>query len=130
MNSADSDKALDRFNLKVGAEVFNWVKDEQQRVRKETGKQPTQNKVMLGLIEKVSAGKSLAFESSEIDNLNLSEEVRKYLTMCIAVLQSGDEDALNAVRSNLRLFYRVVGGDPDDVKPLSILPAERTRTRA
>ena len=60
---ADSEKVLDRFNLKVGSEVFNWVKDEQHRQRKETGKQPTQNEVMLRLIQKTE--KSVSPETPE-----------------------------------------------------------------
>jgi hypothetical protein len=59
---SDSEKTADRFNLKVGPEVFDWVKDEQHRLRKLTGKQPTQNEVMLKLIELASAEKRQSVE--------------------------------------------------------------------
>jgi hypothetical protein len=36
-----------------------------------------------------------------------------WITMLVRILQSGDRDAPGAVQSNLRTFYRLIGGDPD-----------------
>lgn len=125
----DDTAKQERFNLKVGGEVIDWIKDEQQRVRKATGKQPTQNDVMLALIDSHVGRKHkrLDFPNVETHNTELSDENRKYLEMCAAVLESGNEVALKAVKSNLDLFYLFIRRD-SDAQP--VLPLKRPRPRS
>jgi hypothetical protein len=69
-----------------------------------------------------SAPPRLAFGVEDIDNLELTEPVRKMLRMLIGILLSEKDDAIRAVRENLEVFYKYAGGDPEHVQPIGIVP--------
>ncbi len=72
-----------------------------------------------------SAPLRIAFTVEDIDNLELTEPVRKLLRMLIGILLSEKDDAVRAVRENLELFYKYACGDPDEVQPIEfIVPAK------
>jgi hypothetical protein len=64
----------------------------------------------------------LAFRVEDLDNLELTEPVRKLLRMLIGILLSEKDDAIRAVRENLEVFYKYAGGDPEHVQAIEILP--------
>jgi len=51
----------------------------------------------------------------KIGNTDLSAEERKWTEMVLRVLRSEDEETIKALKSNLRVFFRDVGGDPNNV---------------
>jgi len=72
-----------------------------------------------------SAPPRLAFRVEDLDNLELTESVRKLLRMLIGILLSEKDDAIRAVRENLEIFYKYAGGDPDHVQPIEfVIPAK------
>jgi hypothetical protein len=68
-----------------------------------------------------SAPPRLAFSVEDIDNLELTEPVRKLLRMLIGILLSEKDDAIRAVRENLEVFYKYAGGDPEHVQPIEFV---------
>jgi hypothetical protein len=70
-----------------------------------------------------SAPTRLAFRVEDLDNLELTEPVRKLLRMLIGILLSEKDDAIRAVRENLEVFYKYAGGNPEHVQAIDIVPA-------
>ncbi len=69
-----------------------------------------------------SAEYRLAFRAEDLDNLELTEPVRKLLRMLIGILLSEKDDAIRAVRENLEVFYKYAGGDPEHVQAIELGP--------
>jgi hypothetical protein len=77
-----------------------------------------------------SATPRLAFRVEDLDNLVLTEPVRKLLRMLIGILLSEKDDAIRAVRENLELFYKYVGGDPEHVQPIDFVTPTKSPAAA
>jgi len=108
-----------RATIKVSPEVLDWLKEEQYRRWKRTGKEPTQNELILEMIEIARRpGRLLEFHSTEAQNPQLSQETRKYVQMLISVLESGLNEDITAVQHNLQIFYKHMGGDPEHARPI------------
>ena len=73
-----------------------------------------------------SALPRLAFRVEDLDNLELTEPVRKLLRMLIGILLSEKDDAIRAVRENLEVFYKYAGGDPEHVQPIEFIPPSKS----
>jgi hypothetical protein len=72
----------------------------------------------------------VAFRVEDLDNLELTEPVRKMLRMLIGILLSEKDDAIRAVRENLEVFYKYAGGDPEHVQPIDIVPPAKPAAAA
>jgi hypothetical protein len=108
-----------RATIKVSPEVLDWLKEEQYRRWKRTGKEPTQNELIREMIEIARRpGRLLEFHSNATDSPQLSEETRKYIQMLISVLESGLNEAITAVQHNLQIFYKHMGGDLEHARPM------------
>jgi hypothetical protein len=57
-----------------------------------------------------SASFPLDFSANGLDNRYLTETVRKFILMLIAILSSGKDDAISAVQASLTFFYKYCGG--------------------
>lgn len=77
-----------------------------------------------------SAPPRLAFRVEDLDNLEQTEPVRKMLRMLIGILLSEKDDAIRAVRGNLEVFYKYVGGDPEHVQAIDIVPPAKPAAAA
>jgi hypothetical protein len=105
--------------IKISPEVVDWLKEEQYRRWKRTGKEPTQNKLIREMIEIARRpGRLLEFHSNEAQNSQLSEETDKYVQMLISVLESGLDEAITAVQHNLEIFYKYMGGGLEPARPM------------
>jgi len=114
-----TEKITTRATIKVSPEVLDWLKEEQYRRWKRTGKEPTQNELIREMIEiSRRPGRLLEFHPNEAHNPQLSEETRKYVQMLISVLDSGLKDAITAVQHNLQIFYKHMGGDLEHARPM------------
>ncbi|MBV9771346.1 MAG: hypothetical protein JOZ32_17380 [Bryobacterales bacterium] len=77
-----------------------------------------------------SAPIRIAFSVEDLDNLDLTEPVRKLLRMLIGILLSEKDDAIRAVRENLEVFYKYTGGDPEHVEPIDFVTAAKSAAAA
>jgi len=117
--SSLTEKTTNRATIKVSPEVLDWLKEEQYRRWKRTGKEPTQNELIREMIEIARRpGRLLEFHSNEAHNPQLSDETRKYVQMLISVLESGLNEAITAVQHNLQIFYNYMGGDLEHACPM------------
>ena len=121
--SSLTEKTTSRATIKISPEVLDWLKEEQYRRWKKTGKEPTQNELIREVIEIARRpGRLLEFHSNEAHNPQLSEETRKYVQMLISVLESGLKEAITAVQHNLQVFYKYIGGDLEPARPMGKSP--------
>lgn len=105
--------------VKVYPPDMEWIRDEQYRIRKETGKEPSQPEIVAWLVERWrassisdDAGKSAekvkrgALQSIATDQV--APHYPEEFAMLAEILDSGDEDTATAVRANLREFVRLL----------------------
>ena len=86
-------------SIRVGKEVFEWIRDEQYRRRKREGSEPTQGAVVASLIASYERAGLTVEPPGE-----LSVDEAAWCDMLIKILRSGNADAIMAVTSNLRVF--------------------------
>ena len=111
-HSSSTEKTTNRATIKNSPGVLDWLKEEQWRRWKTTGKEPTQNELIREVIEIARRpGRLVEFHSNEAHSPQLSEETRRYVQMLISVLESGVKDAITSVQHNLQIFYKYIGGD-------------------
>ena len=56
--------------------------------------------------ENANARKNPPSSRGELDDLKLSQPVRKLIRMLIAIFSSGKDDAIRAVRDTIEIFYK------------------------